>query len=468
MAAPRRRTRGRYEEVPEAVGRILGELRVHLAPWIGVGAAWRLSATGPACRDAMRLQGSSWFESFFRATGTGIASALTIDASGSADVVKGRRARLDAVAAATAVTSRGTFLSFGGEDSACERLETESFTEVDPSAMTARDAELRTGAVPKSQPLDAASYCAATVRNTDEILFFGGVDAYGSLSNLLRRAKYDGTSWFSRNYKAPSAPSARIGCSLAFHARSGNVFLFGGFTAGSKLFSLTAVDTTLYSLTMGEGASGLNIDSPGDWEVVDGGGTAPTARAYHSCVVVNNLLVFVGGTTTPAGAPCGDVHIYDVVAGNWSAVDVDVVPLPSGVDAAPSLRYLHASVGLDDDCFVIFGGLAKVGGERRELYDFFVGQIDQSATPIALRFFPLHVAILPPPPQFGATLHAVRDGDNVALAVFGGSCYGPSPGIKVPAFPPNAPGALTEDRCLWTASCKIARTPPPPPPSDSD
>ncbi|KAH8046948.1 hypothetical protein JL720_16234 [Aureococcus anophagefferens] len=181
------------------------------------------------------------------------ASRLARAPKGNRDAAQARDAateRLGVVASAIVPVGDGTALFYGGELARNKRLP--CVLSVAPKTGVVCDAPLWT----ESDELDATSFCAGAKRG-EEFLFFGGLDRYFRVTSLLRSAvslrKKTGTStakkYLFRSYKASDdTPSPRYGCSFTYFAESGEMFLFGGFTA-SQAGSLAVVadDAKLYT-----------------------------------------------------------------------------------------------------------------------------------------------------------------------------------------------------------------------------
>ncbi|EGB08663.1 hypothetical protein AURANDRAFT_71609, partial [Aureococcus anophagefferens] len=239
----------------------------------------------------------------------------------------------------------GTALFYGGELARNKRLP--CVLSVAPKTGVVCDAPLWT----ESDELDATSFCAGAKRG-EEFLFFGGLDRYFRVTSLLRSAvslrKKTGTStakkYLFRSYKASDdTPSPRYGCSFTYFAESGEMFLFGGFTA-SQAGSLAVVadDAKLYVLSSRDAdADPWERTSPGAWSAVGGAtGTGPGPRGLHACVAVGSALLLGGGLCGPKGPLCAEeVHAFDVDAKVWSTLAFDgpsvLVEAGADLDAGP-------------------------------------------------------------------------------------------------------------------------------------
>lgn len=163
----------------------------------------------------------------------------------------------------------------------------------------------------------------------DRILFFGGRDreSSGGYVNYADVWAYDlATDAWSEVVTSGAAPSARSSAVIAYDVTRDRVVMFGGNTSTSGL-SLTGVGD-LWELDLASGA----------WRELTSSGEAPSARLYHSGVVVGSELVVVGGTPDFDGPFRNDAWALDLTTDTWRSIN-------DGFDVAtPEPRFGHELV----------------------------------------------------------------------------------------------------------------------------
>lgn len=178
---------------------------------------------------------------------------------------------------------------------------------------------------------------AATVIGTD-VYIFGGKGGKGMLYNDLWCLDVTKWSW-SLMPSTSAAPAARMGCSLA-----GPLLLFGGWDAARKTYNdLWLYDRTTFS-----------------WVQPKTHGTAPSARHGHSCVfdeVSSRLLVYGGCAIDSEGhlSYLKDTRELDLNVMTWGRTRI------SGT--YPTARYWHTAV-LVGNVMVVSGGYSGDEGEK--------------------------------------------------------------------------------------------------------
>eukprot|EP00002_Diphylleia_rotans_P006635 TRINITY_DN159_c0_g1_i7.p1 TRINITY_DN159_c0_g1~~TRINITY_DN159_c0_g1_i7.p1 ORF type:complete len:2480 (-),score=532.94 TRINITY_DN159_c0_g1_i7:244-7683(-) len=242
----------------------------------------------------------------------------------------------------TCVVGGGMVYLHGGESQSGDILDTMFSYNIATDVWTRLDF--------KNSPL--LSYHTGWFVEEGKLYIFGGYDGSQEVDTLWY-ANLAKKEWIENELSLDDCLdcvlAAQESCGLARQMASIAVYedyayLFGGFRGDSALQDMIKIHI-----------KSLLVEEILDYSALDPLPLrAPSPRMRASLTGTDGKLVLFGGSNPNNDVPTNTLWVYDIGIKSWTA---------STSTLKPAARQKHATIDIDDDAFVVFGGLAMIDGE---------------------------------------------------------------------------------------------------------